>query len=40
MGAPTEHWKHKKSSDTTDNENNWPYEFSLNGVTLDTPVKL
>lgn len=40
MGAPTEHWKHKQSSETVDNENNWPYEFSLNGTTLDTPKSL
>lgn len=40
MGAPTTHWKHKVSTATTDNENDWPYEFTLNGTTLDTPASL
>lgn len=40
MGAPTTHWKHVKSSGTTDNNNNWPYEITLNGTTLDTPASL
>lgn len=42
MGAPTTHWKHLKPSDNggvADN-NDWPYEFTLNGTTLDTPASL
>lgn len=42
MGAPTTHWKHLKPSDNggvTDN-NDWPYEFTLNGTELDTPMSL
>lgn len=40
MGAPTTHWKHIQSSSTTNNENNWPYEITLNGTVLDSPTVL
>lgn len=40
MGAPTTHWKHKQSNKTINNENHWPYEFTLNGTTLDVPKAL
>lgn len=35
MGAPTTHWKCVDGE-----EYGWPYEFSLNGTTLDTPKAL